>query len=119
GKTRMTAVHLAQSAPGKISVAYPSRASLLHEISLEKPYGDIDVDAGVYSLTLVDAESQALDRLAFIGERVFQANTFYLLVIVPDMRPVLERGVPVVQRLASQPRMFVVGAPVQPPDGGI
>src|SRR5690606_18790298 len=91
----------------------------LHEISLEKPYGDIDVDAGVYSLTLVDAESQALNRLAFIGERVFQANTFYLLVIVPDMRPVQERGVPVIQRLASQPRMFVVGAPVQPPDGGI
>lgn len=119
GKTRMTAVHLAQGTPGKISVAYPSRASLLHEISLEKPYGDIDVDAGVYSLTLVDAESQALNRLAFIGERVFQANTFYLLVIVPDMRPVLERGVPVIQRLASQPRMFVVGAPVQPPDGGI
>lgn len=119
GKTRLTALHLAQGTPGKLSVAYPSRASLLHEISLERPYGDIDVDAGVYSLTVVDADSPTLNRLAFIGERVFQSNTYYLLVIVPDMRPAVQGGVPVVQGLAVQPRLFVVSAPVQPPDGGI
>jgi hypothetical protein len=119
GKTRLTALHLAQGTPGKLSVAYPSRASLLHEISLEQPYGDIDVDAGVYSLTVVDADSPALNRLAFIGERVFEANTYYLLVIVPDIRPSTDGTVPVVGALAPQPRMFVIGAPVQPPDGGI
>jgi hypothetical protein len=119
GKTRMTALHLAQGTPGKISVAYPSRASLLHELSLERPYGDIDIDAGVYSLTLVDADTPALNRLAFIGERVFQANTFYLLVIVPDIRPLAGVTVPLVRELAAQPRMFVVGTSVQPPDDGI
>jgi hypothetical protein len=100
-------------------VAYPSRASLLHEISLEQPYGDVDVNAGVYSLTLVDAETPALNRLAFVGEQVFQSNTFYLLVIVPDMRPQFDNSIPMVGEVAARPRMFVIGAPVQPPDGGM
>lgn len=122
GKARLTALHLAQGTPGKLSVAYPSRASLLHEISLERPYGDIDVSAGVYSLTIVDAESAALNRLAFIGERVFQSNTFYLLVIVPDIRPLPSAtGAtgPTVRALSPLPRLFIVSAPVQPPDGGL
>ncbi len=86
GQTRLTAVHLAQSNPGKLSIAYPSRASLLHEISLEQPYGDIDISAGVYPLTIVDADSPDLTRLAFIGDQVFESNVHYTLIIVPDLQ---------------------------------
>lgn len=119
GKTRLTALHLAPGTPGNLSIAYPSRASLLHEISLEQPYGDIDINAGVYSLTVVDADSPELPRLAFAGEQVFQGNVHYTLIIVPDIRPLPGVTVPLVRELTSRPRMFVVSAPVQPTDDSI
>lgn len=122
GKTRLTALHLAPGTPGKLSIAYPSRASLLHEISLNQPYGDIDIDAGVYPLTIVDAESQNLTRLAFIGERIFQANVHYTLVIVPDIRPEISRAGDRTEQqlpqLATQPRLFIISAPTEPPADG-
>ncbi len=119
GKTRLTALHLAPGTPGKVSVAYPSRASLLHEISLNQPYGDIDIDAGVYPLTIVNAESQNLDRLVFIGERIFQANVHYTLIIVPDVRPVTgQAGEQLLPELVAQPRLFVISAPTEPPIDG-
>jgi len=120
GKTRLTALHLAAGTPGQLSIAYPSRASLLHEIAYEQPYGDIDIDAGVYPLTIVDADSPNLTRLAFVGERVFHAGAFYTLVIVPDIRPLTDsRGVSVLGALSTQPRLIVVSAPTQPPDDGL
>jgi hypothetical protein len=121
GKTRLTAVHLALGNPGRLSVAYPSRASLLHEVALEQPYGDIDIDAGVYPLTLVDAESAALDRLAFIGEQVFQANVHYTLIMIPDVTPTTEANSSglTLPPLADRPTLFVVNAPLEPPIAGI
>jgi hypothetical protein len=115
GKTRLTAVHLAVGTPNRLSVAYPSRASLLHEVGLEQPYGTIDVDAGEYSLALVNADTPGLDILQRTQQSFF-ANTLYTLVIVPDIRAVGESDVP---PCATQPRMFAVSAPVDPPQGGI
>jgi hypothetical protein len=119
GRTRLTAVHLAPGTPGRLSVAYPSRASLLHEISLAQPYGDIDVDAGVYALTLVDADSPDLNRLAFIGERVFQSSVHYTLVIVPNIQPDPEAPGRVLRELSPQPRLFIISAPIDPPAEGV
>jgi len=117
GKTRLTAVHLAMGTPDRISIAYPSRASLLHELRLEQPYGTIDVDAGEYSLTLVDAEMPGLDILDRVPVS-FYGNTLYMLVIVPDIAPpqdsFLQPG-----QVSPRPRMFTVSAPVDPPQEGI
>lgn len=116
GKTRLTAAHLSPGTPGLLSIAYPSRASLLHEIRFEQPYGTIDIDADVYPLTIVDAESPMLERLEQSGEIVFNASTYYTLVIVPDMTPSADGSV---QSLSNSPRLFVVGAPLDPPAEGV
>ena len=120
GKSRLTALHLAAGTPGKLSIAYPSRASLLHEIALEQPYGDIDIDAGIYPLSIVDAENPSLPRLAFIGERVFQANVHYTLIITPNLQagPTTNQGTPL-PALTAQPRLLVVSAPIEPPENGM
>jgi hypothetical protein len=115
GKTRLTAVHVAVGTPNRLSIAYPSRASLLHEIGPEQSYGTIDVDAGEYSLALVNADTPGLDILERT-QQSFYGNTLYTLVIVPDIRVSAETGVPA---CAAQPRMFAVSAPVDPPQGGI
>ncbi len=121
GKARLTAAHLAPGTPGKLSIAYPSRASLLHEISFEQPYGTIDIDADVYPLTIVDAESPTLDRLEQSGELVFNANTSYTLVMVPDISP--NRSAPTdpmsVGFLSNSPRLFAISTPLDPPADGI
>ena len=120
GKTRLTAVHLALGNPQPLSIAYPSRASLLHEITLAQPYGDIDVDAGIYSLTIVDAASPNLDRLAFIGEEAFTSGVHYTLVIVPDvLRDPASNPEPLVPELSDNPRLFVVSASIEPPADGL
>jgi hypothetical protein len=120
GKTRLTAAHLAPGMPGKLSIAYPSRASLLHEISYEQPYGNIDVEANVYPLTIVDAESESLDRLEQSGELTFNANTYYTLVIVPDIVPQGAPGDPMrVGQLSNTPRLFAISAPLDPPANGV
>ncbi len=119
GKTRLTAVHVAVGTPTPISIAYPSRASLLHEIRLEQPYGTIDVDAQEYNLTLVDATSSNLNILERV-QASFYANTLYTLVIVPDITPVVgQPGVVRIGPVSGSARMFAVSAPVDPPQNGI
>jgi hypothetical protein len=113
GKTRLTAVHVAMTSPDRISVAYPSRASLMHEIGLEQPYGTIDVDAQEYNLVLVDAESSDLPILSRT-QLSFYGSTLYTLIIVPDIGPSQQIGAG-----SSTPRMFTVSAPVDPPQNGI
>ncbi len=120
GKTRMTAVNLAAGNAPRLSIAYPSRASLLHEIPLGQPYGDIDVDAGIYPLTIVDATSANLDRLAFIGEQAFVSGVHYTLVIFPNvLRDPADNAEPRVPELTDIPRLFVISAPIEPPADGL
>ncbi len=119
GKTRLTAAHLALGRPGRLSIAYPSRASLMHELQPEQAYGTIDVDAGEYSLVVVDAESPALDILDRVPES-FYANTLYTLVVVPDIAPpVPQSGSCPLSALSASPHMFTISAPVDPPQEGI
>lgn len=121
GRTRLMVAHLAPGAPPLLSVAYPSRASLLHQVRFEQPYGSIDVDAGIYSLTLVNADAPALDILARLGDQIFYANTLHTLIIVPDIQPPARRAgddVLTVGPGSSQPTAFSVSAPLElPPDG--
>lgn len=121
GRTRLMVAHLAPGAPPLLNVAYPSRASLLHQVRFEQPYGSIDVDAGIYSLTLVNADSAGLDILARLGDQIFYANTLYTLVIVPDVQPPARRADDpfVAGPGSSQPTAFAVSAPLEPPPDGI
>ncbi len=118
GRTRLTVAHLAPGSPNRLSITYPDRASLLHEVTLEKPYGTIDVDAKVYPLAIVDATSAELTRLELIGDISFYANTFYTLVIVPDIAPSAS-GRLLPGLLSPSMRLFFVSAPIDPPQDGI
>lgn len=118
GKTRLTAVHLAVGTPGKISVGYPSGASLLDQISLEKSYGTIDIEAGIYPLALLNADSPDQAILERAGDQNFYANTLYTLIIIPNLsapaKP-YQMG-----EISALPRLFVVSAPLDPPqDNGL
>lgn len=123
GRTRLTAAHLYPGVNGPLSITYPDRSSLLHEISLEQPYGTIDVNAGVYALAVVDASSPSLDRLYLGGEYAFNTSTLYTLIIVPDSIPPSgpQASTPATTAgsLAPNPRLFVVSAPIDPPAEGI
>ncbi len=114
GKTRITAAHLAPGAPDKLSIAYPSRASLLHQISFAQPYGSIDVDAGLYPLAIVDADDPGLAILSRAGDKSLYANTLYTMVIVPDITPES-----VGDGAGAAPRLFAIDAPVDPPPDGV
>jgi len=116
GKARVTAAHLAPGAPERLSIAYPSRASLLYQISFRQPYGSVDIDAGLYALTIVAADSPDLTILKRTGDTSLYANTLYTMVIVPDIAPSGDGTVP---SLAAEPRLFVISAPVEPPQDGI
>ncbi len=120
GRTRLTAAHLFPGAPGPLSITYPDRSSLLHEISPQQPYGTIDVDSGVYALAVVNAASPSLDRLYLGGQYAFNTSTLYTLVIVPDA-PAAAAASPALSAgpLAATPRLFVVSAPIDPPAEGI
>lgn len=115
GKTRLTAVHLAFGTPQHLSIAYPSRASLLHQLALEQPFGAIDLDAGERTLVVVDADSPNLDLLARSGRFSFYGSTLYTLIIVPYLTPLGDTVSP----LSGEPYVFAVAAPVEPPQGGI
>ncbi|MBI5670558.1 MAG: DUF4397 domain-containing protein [Chloroflexi bacterium] len=121
GKARLTAVHLAVGSPPVISIAYPSRESLLHQVALEQPYGTVDIAAHLYSLALVDAVSPDLTVLARLGDFSVYASTLYTIVVVPDMQPVISQttGQPAVQAAVPQPRAFIISAPVDPPPDGL
>jgi hypothetical protein len=126
GKTRLTAVHLAVGTPQRLSIGYPSRASLLHEINLEQPYGGIDIDAGRYNLAILDADTTPVPNilLRLDREQDFHSSTLYTLVMVPNVVPpppsttgTANTGV---GESSAQPTLFVVPAPVDPPqDNGL
>ncbi len=116
GKSRLTAAHLSPGTPGRLSIAYTDRASLLHEISLEQPYGAIDVDAGVYQLAVVDAESADLNLIERIGALNFHANTLYTMVIVPDIVP--QPNMVSAPPVSPAPRVFAISAPLERPTNG-
>jgi hypothetical protein len=120
GKTRLTAVHLAVGAADAITVGYP-RAALLDNISLEMPFGGVDSNSGLYSLTLMDAKSATMNVLERFGDQSFYANTLYTLVIVPNLTHTLSplTQQPIVTANSPQPHLFIVTAPTQPPDSGM
>ncbi|MBZ0294752.1 MAG: DUF4397 domain-containing protein [Anaerolineae bacterium] len=119
GQSRLTAVHLSVGTPGKLSVAYTNRASLLHEIELEKPYGTIDIDAGVYQLALVDAESESLDILERMGQFSFNSNTLYTVVTVPNLVPQFSNsGSLMIPTIPATPRAFLISASMDKPADG-
>lgn len=121
GRTRLTAAHLYPGASRPLSITYPDRSSLLHEIAPEQPHGTIDVDAGVYPLAVVDATSPSLDRLYLGGQYAFNSSTLYTLVIVPDAAPAANPQLGTAANagpLAPTPRIFVVSAPIDPPPDG-
>ncbi|MEO8607719.1 MAG: DUF4397 domain-containing protein [Chloroflexota bacterium] len=120
GKTRLTAVHLALGAPDSITVGYP-RAALLASIGLEQPFGSVDTQAGLYSLTLVDSKSANQSVLDRFGDESFYGNTLYTLVMVPNMTYSLSDrdGTPIMKAATTQPHLFIVSAPVKPPMGGM
>jgi Domain of unknown function (DUF4397)/Bacterial SH3 domain len=119
GRTRLTVAHLALGSPNRLSITYPDRASLLHEVTLEQPYGTIDVDAKVYPLAIVDATSPSLTRLELVGDISFYANTLYTLVIVPDIVPNPNARALLPGVLSASMRLFFVSAPIDPPQDGI
>ncbi|MBL8153062.1 MAG: DUF4397 domain-containing protein, partial [Anaerolineae bacterium] len=84
GQTRLTAVNLALNAPERINIGYPSGEALLYQVVREQPFGTIDIDAGAYSLAVLDGESAARQILARLGEQVFYSNTLYTLIVVPN-----------------------------------
>jgi hypothetical protein len=119
GNTRLTAVHLAVGNPGHLTIGYPSRESLLHQIGLEQTFGTVDISANQsYSLNIIDADDPELNILQRFGEVNFYANTLYTLIIVPDLTPLLTPDNQIAYRvgaLSNQPRMFIVSAPINPP----
>ncbi|MCX9079589.1 MAG: DUF4397 domain-containing protein [Candidatus Methanoperedens sp.] len=119
GRARLTVAHLAPGSPNRLSITYPDRASLLHEVTLEQPYGTIDVDSTVYPLAIVDATSSSLTRLELVGEISFYANTLYTLVIVPDISPNPNARTLLPGVLSASMRLFFVSAPIDPPLDGI
>lgn len=120
GNMRLTAVHLAPGSPEVLSLAYPSRESLLHEIALEQPYGAVDMAAHIYTLTLVDATSPDLTVLARLGDFSLYANMLYTAIIVPDMQPAIgSSNQPLVQPVVPTPRGFLISAPLDPPPDGV
>lgn len=84
GRTRLTAVNLALNAPERINIGYPSGEALLYQVVREQPFGTIDIDAGAYSLAVLDGESATRQILSRLGEQVFYSNTLYTLVVVPN-----------------------------------
>jgi hypothetical protein len=114
GGTRLTAIHLATGAPNLLSVAYPSRASIMHQVSYAQTYGTVDVAPGIYRLTLVDAALPDLPIRYRAGEVNLFAGALYTFIIVPDLQ-VSDRA----PRQTDQVRFFVLTAPLDPPSKGI
>lgn len=120
GKTRLTAVHLAFGSPEVVSLTYPSRESLLHQITLEKPYGSVDIDARIYSMVVVNADSPDLSVLTRLGDYSFYTSTLYTVITVPDLQPTLNSNrQPQVKEAVASLRAFVVSAPIDPPPDGV
>jgi hypothetical protein len=114
GRTRLTAIHVASGAPERLSLAYPSRASILHQISYGQTYGTVDIQPGLYRLTLVEADTPDLALHYRAGEVNLFAGSLYTFIIVPDLQPG-ERA----PRETSQARFFMLNTPIDPPPDGI
>jgi hypothetical protein len=114
GKTRLTGVHLATGTPARISIGYPSGEALLYQLGFEQSYGTVDVEAGAYPLAIIDADATGTPLLARVGDQNFYANTFYTLIVVPDVQPVGGSG-SVVGALSSTPRLIALQSPIDPP----
>lgn len=114
GKTRLTGVHLAVGTPQPVTIGYPSGEALLYRLTVEQPYGTIDIDAGAYSLALMDADSPDNLILQRFGEANFYASTLYTLVVVPDVTPAVGTAL---EAVSPNPRMFIISAPLDPPSG--
>lgn len=120
GQTRMTGVHLGVGAPSFLSIGYPSGASLLHRLEIERPYGTIDVPAGTYSINLIDSDSPDLTLLERVGDQKFNSNTLYTFVVVPAVTPPEQAPGGVLSPVgpgSTTPRLFTIRAPVDPPAG--
>ncbi len=118
GQTRMTGVHLGVGTPGFLSIGYPSGASLLHRLEIERPYGTIDVSSGTYSINLINADTPDLDLLERVGDQKFNSNTLYTFIIVPAVTPPEQVPGGVLSPVgpgSDRPRLFIVRAPVDPP----
>jgi hypothetical protein len=119
GNTRLTGVHLAVGNPGRLSIGYPSKESLLHQIALEQPFGTIDIVADrAYSLNVIDGDNPNMDILERFGEYNFYANTLYTLIIVPNLIPEVGNDGQFSYRVgnpSSEPHMFVISGPIDPP----
>ncbi len=114
GGVRLTALHLATGAPDLLSVAYPSRASIIHQITYAQTYGSVDVMPGIYRLTVVDAALPDLPVRYRAGEVNLFAGALYTFIIVPDLQ-VSDRAPSQTDRV----RFFVISAPLDPPPDGI
>lgn len=117
GKTRLTAVHLAVGTPQNVTIGYPSGEALLYNLGLEKPYGTVDIDAGSYPLTVIDATSSNLAILQRYGDANLYANTLYTLIVVPNMTPLVGQPAYTLQAVAPEPRLIVISGPLDPPEG--
>lgn len=118
GKTRLTAVHLAVGTPQRLSIGYPSGEALLYQLNLEQPYGTIDIDAGSYSLAVLNADAVPNTVIERLGEQNLNANTLYTVIVVPNVTPSAEQGV--VGALSAQTRTFILSTALEPPpDDGL
>ncbi|MEZ4669316.1 MAG: DUF4397 domain-containing protein [Anaerolineae bacterium] len=117
GKTRLTAVHLAVGTPQRISIGYPSGEALLYQIGLNQPFGTIDIDAGSYSMAVLDADSPTPTVLERLGEVNLYSNTLYTVVVVPDVQP--SGNSQVVGTLSAQTQTFILSTPLEAPQEGL
>jgi hypothetical protein len=120
GQTRLSAVNLAVGAPEALTVGYP-QAPLLSHIALEQSYGSIDIQAGEYNLTLMDAVRPDQPVIERYGDQTFYGNTLYTLVMVPNVQP--PPALDLAQRQlavgSSDPRLLIISAPLNPHSDGI
>ncbi len=115
GRARLEAAHLAVSNPQRISIGYRSGEALLYQIGLEQPFGSIDVNAGIQTLAVIDADSPSLNLLANFGDYSFNSSTLYTLVVVPNVVPPPDPNTKQVVAAATSPQMFIISAPLDPP----
>jgi hypothetical protein len=112
GRSRLAVADLAVGTPQRLSIGYRSGEALLYQVSLEQPYGTIDVDSGIQTLAVLDADSPSLNILSNFGDFSFYSNTLYTLVVVPNVIPTTSNAV---GTISATPQMFIVSASLNPP----
>lgn len=114
GHLRLSAIHLAAGAPERLSIGFPSRASVLYQVGYAQPYGTVDFTPGIYRLTVLDGTTPEQNILYRAGEVNLFAGSLYTVVVVPDVQPG-ERS----PSLTSQPRFFLISTPLDAPRQGV